>query len=162
MPHAHVSVKLVGEKSYSARKSLDSDEYDLRNERVESQKKKTQEESCEERIKGAIFGFLIAACLSLLAYNLLTHLFPPNTECPMSRYSCRKEHFLEVYKSMQVVDKFRDTNRRKILSSVKVGIHEPENVERIAHELRKYSRQYGPWIPKRNKWLNLQMNLSSF
>ena len=109
---------------------MDSDEYDLRNEHDESQKKKTQEESCEERIKGATFGFLIAACLSLLAYNLLTHLFPPNTECPMNRYSCRKEHFLEVYKSIQVVDKFRDTNRRKILSSVKVGIHEPDNVGR--------------------------------
>ena len=122
---------------FRARTSLDSDEYDLRNEQDESQKKKVQAETCEERIKGATIGFLIAACLSLLAYNLLTLLFPPNTECPMSRYSCRKDHFLEVYKSIQVVDKFRDRNKRKILSSVKAGIHElpgvllpksPENV----------------------------------
>ena len=118
-------------------KSLDSDEYELKSEQDEMQKKKTHEETCEERIKGATFGFLIAACLSLLAYNLLTHLFPPNTECPMSRYSCRKEHFLEVYKSIQVVDKFRDTNRRKILSSVKVGIHEPVTSGRVVH-----GRQY--------------------
>ena len=125
------------ESHYCARKSLDSDEYDLRNEQDESQKKKVQAETCEERIKGATIGFLIAACLSLLAYNLLTLLFPPNTECPMSRYSCRKDHFLEVYKSIQVVDKFRDRNKRKILSSVKAGIHElpgvllPKNPENV-------------------------------
>ena len=104
--------------------SLDSDEYDLQYERDESVQQKVHEETCGERIKGATIGFLIAACLSVLAYTLLTILLPQNTECPMNRYSCRKEHFLKVYKSIQVVEKFRDTNRRKILSSVKAGLSE--------------------------------------
>ena len=104
--------------------SLDSDEYDLKSEHDDSQRQKVHEETCVERIRGATIGFLIAAFLSLVAYNLLTLLFPQNTECPMNRYSCRKEHFLEVYKSIQVIEKFRDTNRRKILSSVKAGLTE--------------------------------------
>ena len=103
---------------------MDSDEYDSKYEQDESARQKVHEETCVERIKGATIGFLIAACLSVMAYTLLTILLPQNTECPMNRYSCRKEHFLKVYKSIQVVEKFRDTNRRKILSSVKAGLSE--------------------------------------
>lgn len=116
---------LLNEHNYTNTEhlSLDSDDYDLINEHDEPQQK-THEETCEERIKGATIGFLIAICVSLLAYNL-TLLFPSNTDCPMSRFSCRKEHFLKVYKSIRVVDKFRDTNRRKILSSVKEQMAEP-------------------------------------
>ena len=52
-------------------------------------------------------------------------MFPGDTSCPMNNYTCRKEHFLEIYKSIKMDQKFRDTNRRKILSSVKAQMSDP-------------------------------------